>query len=195
MTDVREAFDAIRATDTGSGWMSTYVELAAHHPGNLPEHARSFDTVSAVKRYVESCGSRYFDADAVRFFRGRTDGQLFGRRFWVESRKFVDSTGDADPREYMVAWVTPVGASIEKLGSYRSLEQARRAARSLANAVEELDATHVNYYPHNPGSLYDCLGCEARCWCTGAEGESECVYEGVHYGTSQARAAFAAGEL
>jgi hypothetical protein len=150
--------------------------------------------MSAVKRYVASTGSHYFDADAVRFFRGKTDGQLFGRRFWVESRKFVAHDGPSFPREYQVAWVTPVGATIEKLGSYGNLEQARRAARSLANAVEELDATHADY-PHHPGALYDCAACEARCWCTGAEGETECVYEGVHYGTSLARAAFAAGEL
>lgn len=33
-------------------------------------------------------------------------------------------------------------------------------------------------YPHFPGRLYDCLACEAECFCT--PGETECIYEGEH---------------
>lgn len=36
---------------------------------------------------------------------------------------------------------------------------------------------HVNY-PHEPGRLYDCPACEARCHCT--PGTAECIYTGVH---------------
>lgn len=38
---------------------------------------------------------------------------------------------------------------------------------------------HVNY-PHEPGRLFDCGACEARCHCKA--GEVECVFEGEHNG-------------
>lgn len=38
---------------------------------------------------------------------------------------------------------------------------------------------HVDY-PHEPGRLYDCPACEARCHCT--PGDAECVFEGEHNG-------------
>lgn len=37
-------------------------------------------------------------------------------------------------------------------------------------------------YPHEPGRLYDCPACEARCHCT--PGHTQCVYEGRHNGTA-----------
>jgi hypothetical protein len=37
--------------------------------------------------------------------------------------------------------------------------------------------THVNY-PHEPGRLYDCPACEARCHCTGERSDTECIYSG-----------------
>ena len=38
---------------------------------------------------------------------------------------------------------------------------------------------HVDY-PHEPGRLYDCPACEARCHCT--PGDAPCVYSGPHNG-------------
>jgi hypothetical protein len=208
-TDARNAcvslartFDGIRATASDDTWMTSHAELLAHYPGNAPEHARTFDTLDAMRRYVESCGSHYFDRDAVRFFRGRTHRAttptgLYAGRFWVESlqhvwtdhRTYVTTT---EPREYRIAWVDNSGhAGVERLGSYGTLNEARAGARELAAAVIALDATHVDY-PHHPGTLYDCPGCEARCWCTGADGEAECVFGAddpttVHHGTREAR--------
>lgn len=43
-------------------------------------------------------------------------------------------------------------------------------------------AKHVDY-PHEPGRLYDCPACEARCHCTAAVTrgeETECIFEGEH---------------
>ena len=37
-----------------------------------------------------------------------------------------------------------------------------------------------NDYPHEPGYLYDCQACEARCHCT--PGHAECVFSGEHTG-------------
>jgi hypothetical protein len=37
-------------------------------------------------------------------------------------------------------------------------------------------------YPHEPGRLYDCPACEARCHCT--PGYTQCVYTGEHNGTA-----------
>lgn len=41
-----------------------------------------------------------------------------------------------------------------------------------------VDAAHADYPPHEPGYLYDCPACEARCHCTA--GSAECVYAGYH---------------
>lgn len=38
---------------------------------------------------------------------------------------------------------------------------------------------HVNY-PHEPGRLFDCPACEARCHCDDNPGTTECVYSGRH---------------
>lgn len=35
-------------------------------------------------------------------------------------------------------------------------------------------------YPHEPGYLYDCRACEARCWCAESPDSAECVYGGEH---------------
>lgn len=34
---------------------------------------------------------------------------------------------------------------------------------------------HIDY-PHEPGRLYDCARCEAECFCTGRDGDTECVF-------------------
>jgi hypothetical protein len=63
------------------------------------------------------------------------------------------------------------------------------AAKALLDAHSEGDDDddahgHVNY-PHFPGALYDCKACEHRCHCTGAQGETVCIYDGPHrYGNS-----------
>lgn len=36
---------------------------------------------------------------------------------------------------------------------------------------------HVDY-PHEPGRLFDCPACDARCYCSADT--AECVYEGAH---------------
>ena len=41
------------------------------------------------------------------------------------------------------------------------------------------EPAHVDY-PHEPGRLYDCPACEARCHCT--PGDAQCVYDGPHNG-------------
>ncbi len=39
-----------------------------------------------------------------------------------------------------------------------------------------------NEYPHHPGYLYDCTGCETFCHCT--PGATECVFDGAHNGAA-----------
>jgi hypothetical protein len=130
--------DSILATDPEGETRSYYAD---HYPYTLPENAMEFDSIAAMKRAVEASGSHYFDADAVRFFRGRTGRNLYARRFWVESRQFVDSNGEADLREYQVAWVSRyenganVSLSIEKAGHFLTSEFARDAAQVLGRAV------------------------------------------------------------
>jgi hypothetical protein len=44
---------------------------------------------------------------------------------------------------------------------------------------------HVDY-PHEPGRLYDCPACEARCHCDPDPGTTACIYEGPHkYGKGE----------
>ena len=45
--------------------------------------------------------------------------------------------------------------------------------------TEGLPLRHADY-PHEPGRLYGCPACEARCHCT--PGDAECVYSGPHNG-------------
>lgn len=45
------------------------------------------------------------------------------------------------------------------------------------------EPAHVNY-PHEPGRLFDCPACDARCHCVA--GALECVYEGEHNGAGGA---------
>lgn len=40
------------------------------------------------------------------------------------------------------------------------------------------DALQHADYPHEPGTLYDCAACEARCHCT--PDDAECIYSGTH---------------
>jgi hypothetical protein len=55
----------------------------------------------------------------------------------------------------------------------------------VSGAIERGESTaivaveHVNY-PHEPGRLYDCPGCEYQCHCT--EGLTQCVFTGEHNG-------------
>lgn len=132
---LREFYDSLVVDD----WNS-YDRLAEHYAYSLPQNAEQYDNTDAMKRAVRSSGSHFFDPEAVRLFRGRTDGQMFGRRFWVESRKYVDTRhGWSDPREYMVAYVYRYGDSltVERLGKFDTIDKARRAARKLAELVEE----------------------------------------------------------
>lgn len=203
-------YDAVSATAPDETFAPTWDERATFYPYTLPEHAMTFDTLDAMRRRVESSGSHYFDRAAARFFRGRTHPAatptgLYAGRIWVESRQFVHTDTrtyetTTHPREYRLAWVAHPYAggetlSIERLGNYPTLAKARTAARHLAAAVVELDRCHADY-PHEPGRLFDCPACEARCWCTGDPGTEPCVYGAGwttprdHHGTSEARAAW-----
>ena len=48
-----------------------------------------------------------------------------------------------------------------------------------ADGPEGGEPAHADY-PHEPGRLYDCPACEARCHCT--PGDAQCVYDGPHNG-------------
>lgn len=133
-----DLFDEMRAE--GDTW--SYAEQAEHYAYTLPENALTFDNIADMRRQIVSSGSHYFDRDAIRFFLGRTDRQLYGRRFWVESRQFEDSDGTRAPREYMVAWVSRYdngSLSVEKRGSFSTLETARGWAKRLAQSVADKD--------------------------------------------------------
>lgn len=54
---------------------------------------------------------------------------------------------------------------------------------SLIMLSEYLNPAHADY-PHEPGALYDCPACEARCYC--AEG-LECVYCDISTATTADR--------
>lgn len=137
-TTVAEVHAEILSTEE-SPFMS-HAELAERYPDTLPENARVWDSWPNMRSAVAASGSHFFDADAIRHFRGKSDMTLYAGRFWVESRKYVNTfSGDSSPREYMVAWASGREGeflSIERLGNYPTLARARRACRILAAAVE-----------------------------------------------------------
>lgn len=144
---VREAFDAIRATEESPFW--TYDDIVTRYPFDAPENAVAFESVTEMKAAVTASGSHFYDRDSIRHFLGRTDAKLFGGRFWVESRKYENPyRGDSFPREYMVAWVSDHRGflSVERLGSFNDLIKARWHARELAYAVE-LEVTPCEMVP------------------------------------------------
>lgn len=120
----------------------TYDELAEHYAYALPENALEFGSWEEMRRAVVSSGSHYFDADAIRFFLARSGKRLFGRRFWVESRQFEDSSGERAPREYFVAWVSEYNGSlsVEKWGNLDNLPAARKWCQLFAEAIAEAPA-------------------------------------------------------
>lgn len=142
--EIAAEYELIRSKEAGPAGF-TYEECEAHYAYTLPQNALRFSSLGELRAAVVESGSHYFDADAIRFFRAKTHKASNGRdlwsgRFWVESRQFVGSDGIADPREYMVAWVSrypETGAlSVEKLGSFGDLPAARGWAKRLAEAVE-----------------------------------------------------------
>lgn len=151
---VRAEYELIRQTEGREGTPPvtsfSYDETAQHYAYNLPENALRFSSLDELKREVMASGSHYWDADAVRFFRGRTHSaavgvDLWDGRFWIESRKYENAySGDSAPRQYQVAWVSEYVnregerfLSIEKLGDLDNLPAARGWAKRLAEAVRE----------------------------------------------------------
>lgn len=122
----------------------TYDELAERYPYTLPENARTWQSWAAMQAAVIGSGSHYFDAEAVRFFRARSDRRLFGGRFWVESKQFESLYGEREPRTYAVAWVSgpregePAGSilAIEKWGEFHDLPTARGWCKRFAEAID-----------------------------------------------------------
>ncbi len=52
----------------------------------------------------------------------------------------------------------------------------RRESREIESLRRALSAPHANY-PHEPGRLYDCEACEARCHCDPrSPGSEPCIY-------------------
>jgi hypothetical protein len=133
-TTIRELFD--QHID-----FRNYDETEEHYAYTLPENALTFGSWDEMRRTVDGSGSHFFDKDAVRFFLGRSDKQLHGGRFWVESKKFVhhnyDGTVDSSPRVYQVAWVSKYddSLSIERWGEFATLNTARRYCQKFAEAV------------------------------------------------------------
>lgn len=110
-----------------------------HFPHILPENAREFTSIPAIKAAVTASGSHYWDRDAVRFARGKTDTRLYGGRYWVESRQFIPYDGEPSPREYQVAWVNGRDGeqlTIERFGHMPELLMARWVCRELAKLLE-----------------------------------------------------------
>ena len=121
-------------------WTS-YARTAEHFPYALPQNAMRFDNISDMRRRVISSGSHYFDPAAIRFFKGKTDGHLYGGRFWVESRGFED-----EGREYMIASAYLYGEghiTIEKLGSFDSMTAARNIASDFWTVVRDLEGVNA----------------------------------------------------
>lgn len=131
MSNIREIYD--QHAD-----FRVYDEVAKHYAYTLPENALTWGSWEEMHRRVSS-ESHFYDRDAVRFFRGRSDKQMFGGRFWVESKKYEnDQTGDIHPRVYQVSWVSDYHGhlSVERWGEFDNLRAARKWCQRFADAVE-----------------------------------------------------------
>lgn len=117
----------------------TYDETAEHYAYTLPDNAVVWESWPAMHRRM-SADSHFYDRDAVRFFRGRSDRHLHGGRFWVESKKYENAmTGESDARVYQVAWVSDYNGhlSVERWGAFDNLRAARRHCQLFADAIAD----------------------------------------------------------
>lgn len=71
------------------------------------------------------------------------------------------------------ASVESTGATADRLAHWRAYWQSDGPPLVRPRS----DAPHADY-PHTPGYLIGCPGCEARCHCT--PGNAECVFDGYH---------------
>lgn len=110
-----------------------------------------------------------------------------GTRGVVRSVRSGWSTGWQRGRERHAAWLANrpsrpahVPADMDR-PMYAGDGDVRRAARTDAEPDEARtgEPAHVAY-PHEPGTLYDCPGCESRCHCDDDPGHVECIFDGPH---------------
>ena len=89
---------------------------------------RTAFTIAQVKANNTTCGQHFFDRGTMRFFNSRVVGTLMPGKRFVTSEKGPDGV-----RRYTVRRAVQDGCKIETVGEfqgYRSVEAARRAARS-----------------------------------------------------------------
>ena len=94
-------------------------------------------TVSALKQYARECGSHFFDADTMRFFRSRVAPRVYHMAtgiVFITSEQFDANS----PRLYTVR-IMREGANFDDIDGFQahsSLRQARAAAkRYLTEAI------------------------------------------------------------
>jgi len=92
-----------------------------------------YNTLADVRNANRQAGYHFFDADTLRFFRGRIIGQLVAGRYFITSEQFVAPYEAPAPRRYTIRYAND-DATIDTVGDfqqYATLADARKALRSL----------------------------------------------------------------
>ncbi len=93
-----------------------------------------YRSIADVRRANKAAGHHFFERDTMRFFASIVERGLYGGRFFVTSER---GPVQGDVRRYTVREALDSG-KIETRGAfhaYRTLEDARAAARELAAAT------------------------------------------------------------
>lgn len=92
----------------------------------------TFTTIADVRAANKAAGQHWFERGTMRFFQTRIESALYGGRCFITSEQCPIGTGH--PRLYSIREALPTGR-IETVGEfqqYRHIEDAREAARKLA---------------------------------------------------------------
>ena len=94
----------------------------------------SFKTIAEVRAANKAAGHHFFERSTMRFFDSAVESALYGGRFFVTSEKgpVAESV-----RRYTVREVSQDGkvSTRGEFQAYRTIEDAREAARELAAAT------------------------------------------------------------
>ena len=112
------------ATAKSCAWCGTWVRWP---DDGIPHN------VDLLIKYAEACGSHFFDADTMRFFKSRIlDGVTIhdGRAYFVTSERFDAGTPRRYSARYMVA-----GAHFFEVGEFQEYATARQARQAIAEVT------------------------------------------------------------
>lgn len=143
-------------------------EAIINTPGYLPtaDEPAYFESAKAAWDYLR--GERERDEDSAD-----TEGEEYSETHATLSAivEALDAQSEKLMREH--------GVADDGTGTLYGPTAGYEGSHDLGVAYNVVIIRHADY-PHEPGRLYDCPACEAKCHCV--EGYTQCIFTGEHSG-------------